>query len=109
MENFENILNSAIDRCDGKIIYDKAFNKGFERIYPFATENISGYIDTFNLKNKKLFTVGSSGDQVLNAIYRDCNDVTVLDINPYTKFYYYLKAAAIIVLSKNEFYDFFGT
>ena len=54
MENFENILNSAIDRCDGKIIYDKAFNKGFERIYPFATENISGYIDTFNLKNKKL-------------------------------------------------------
>ena len=44
MENFENILNSAIDRCDGKIIYDKAFNKGFERIYPFATENISGYI-----------------------------------------------------------------
>ena len=107
MENFENILNSAIDRCDGKIIYDKAFNKGFERIYPFATENISGYIDTFNLKNKKLFTMGSSGDQVLNAIYRDCNDVTVLDINPYTKFYYYLKAAAIIVLSKNEFYDFF--
>lgn len=33
--------------------------------------------------------------------------MTVLDINPYTKFYYYLKAAAIIVLSKNEFYDFF--
>ena len=33
--------------------------------------------------------------------------MTVLDINPYTKFYYYLKAAAIIVLSKNEFCDFF--
>lgn len=107
MKDFEGILNSALDRCDGKIVYDEAFNKNFSRIYPFTTENINGYIDTFNLNNKKLFTVGSSGDQVLNAICRNCYDITVLDINPYTKFYYYLKVAGIIQLSKHEFLEFF--
>lgn len=107
MKDFDGILNSALDRCDDKIVYDEAFNKSFSGIYPFTTENINGYIDTLDLNNKKLFTVGSSGDQVLNAICRDCYDITVLDINPYTKFYYYLKVAGIIQLSKHEFLKFF--
>lgn len=107
MEYFENILDSAIKRCEGKIIYDQAFCKNFSDIYPFTTENISGYINSFDLRNKSLLTVGSSGDHVLNAIYKNCKEITVLDINPYTKFYYYLKAAGIIELSKDEFLEFF--
>lgn len=106
MENFESILDGAIKRCEGKIIDDPAFHKRFDKIYPFTTENISGYINEFNLIDRKLLTVGSSGDQVLNAIYKNCCDITVLDINPYTKFYYYLKTASIIELSKDEFLDF---
>ena len=55
-------------------------------IYKFTTENISGYIKEFNLKNRSLLTVGSSGDQAINANFYGCNYVTVVDLNRYTKY-----------------------
>ena len=107
MEYFETILNNAIKRCENINVYDEAYSRGFSSVYPFSTENISGYIDNFNLEEKSLLTVGSSADQALNAILKNCKDITVLDINPYTKYYYYLKASGIIELSKEEFLRFF--
>lgn len=107
MEYFETILNNAIKRCENINVYDEAYSRGFSSLYPFSTENISGYIDNFNLEKKSLLTVGSSADQALNAILKNCKDITVLDINPYTKYYYYLKASGIIELSKEEFLRFF--
>ena len=82
------------------------FAEYFDPIYPFTTENISGYIDLFDLKNKSLLTVGSSGDQAINAILKGCNDVTIADINPYMRYYYYLKIASIISLEMDEFLKF---
>lgn len=104
-KNFDSILNNAMRRCEGlfvKELYDK-----FQTIYPFTTENISGYINLFNLKDKKLLLVGSSGDQVINAILNGCYDITVFDINSYAKFYYYLKITAILTLEIDEFLTFF--
>lgn len=109
MENFEKLLCSASKKCEG--YYDEYCAKNlmniFMNIYPFTTENIAGYIDNFDLKDKSLLTVGSSGDQVLNAIFKCCRDITVIDINPYTKFYYYLKVAGILNFNLNEFKSFF--
>lgn len=107
MNNFEILLDSAIKRCEGKYINDESSKYGFNYIYPFTTENISGYINKFKLRNRSLLTVGSSLDQTLNAILYDCKDITVLDINPYVKFYYYLKASCIISLTKEEYLKFF--
>lgn len=107
MKNFEIVLDSALKRCNDEFVCDQAFQNGFSELYSFTTENISGYINSFDLKEKSLLTVGSSGDQALNAIVKCCKDITVLDINPYTKFYYYLKVAGIIELSKDEFLEFF--
>lgn len=104
-DNFDIIMNNAIRRCEGLFVnelYDK-----FQTIYPFATENISGYIILFDLKNKTLLLVGSSGDQVINAILSGCYDITVFDINSYSKFYYYLKVSAILTLEFEEFFAFF--
>ncbi len=101
----QNMLNT-IKRCEGFIIEDEAFKKGFSEIYPFTTENISGYIDFFDLKDKSLLTVGSSLDQLLNAVLFDCKDITVLDINPNTKHYFYLKLAALLELNRKEFLEF---
>ena len=42
----------------------------FDNIYDFTTENLNCYMNEFNLENSSLFTVESSGDQVLNAISR---------------------------------------
>lgn len=78
----------------------------FDKIYPFTTENISGYIDLFDLENKKLLTVGSSCDQIFNASLKGCKDITSLDVNPYTEYYYYFKLAALLELDKDEFIKF---
>ena len=82
------------------------FDLYFDKIYNFTTENIDGYIDKFDLKDKSLLTVGSSSDQVLNAFYCGCKDITLMDINPYIKEYFYLKKAAIITLDYEDFFKF---
>lgn len=99
MENFE----KADLKCRGILGRDSQFMS----LYPFATENISGYIDKFDLKGKSLLTVGSSGDQVINAGLKGAKDITFLDINPFIKYYYYLKVAGILSLNIEEFYLFF--
>lgn len=101
-ESFSAIMSNAINRCNCIKVEDGML----QSIYPFTTENISGYIDKFNLKDKSLLTVGSSADQVINAILNGCKDITLLDINPYTKFYYYLKVASILTLDLDEFMRF---
>lgn len=105
-QDFNTIMEYAIKRCEGIYVDDGAAKNSFYLIYPFTTENISGYIKEFDLKNKSLLTVGSSGDQVINAILNDCKDISVLDINPYYKFYYYLKIASILSLDINKYLEF---
>lgn len=80
---------------------DDFFPKFFQ-IYPFTNENVAGYIDFFDLKDKSLLTVGSSADQAINAISRGCKDITILDLCPFTKENFYLKSATIQTLSRNE-------
>ena len=98
-----------------ELIYDafKTINNDsrqiFNTLYPFTTENIKGYIDSFDLNNKSLLTVGSSGDQVINAILYNSKDITVLDICPFTEMYYDLKVAGILSLDREEFANFFST
>ena len=98
-------INAGI-KVEGYICkYD--FEHSFGSIYPFTTENIAGYINEFEFKNKSLLTVGSSSDQIYNAILNGCEDVTLLDINPFAKYYYYLKTAGILSLNREDFLRFF--
>ncbi|MDO4995762.1 MAG: DUF3419 family protein [Bacilli bacterium] len=89
-----------------KEILDTSNIATFNRLYCFTTENINGYIDRFNLKGKSLLTVGSSSDQVLNAHFLGCKDITLIDINKFTKEFFYLKKAAIERLSYKQFFKF---
>lgn len=100
-KNFYNFINL----CKG--MYIDEFNKGFQQLFPFTTENIAGYIDEFALSDKSLLTVGSSCDQIINAILYGCTDITLIDINPYVKYYYYLKVACMLNLEEDEFLRFF--
>jgi hypothetical protein len=91
-----------------KLIEKKDFffaKTNFNRLYPFTTENIAAYIDRFIMKDKKLLTVGSSGDQVFNAALRGCKDITVLDRSPFAKEYYYLKKAAVMNLDVDDYLE----
>ena len=78
----------------------------FYTLYPFTTENIDGYIDLFNLKNKSLLTLGSSSDQAINAGLVGCNNITIFDICPLTKYYYFLKLASLLSLERKTFLYF---
>ena len=103
MDNFETNLYNSLSICDGNFTHLTEYSK----IYPFTTENINGYIKYFDLNNKSLLTVGSSGDQVLNAFFYGARDITLYDINPYAKYYVYLKVAAILSLDYTDFQNFF--
>ncbi len=60
----------------------------FQEVYPFATENMNAYFERLELSDKSVLTVGSSCDQLFNAIAYGAKSVTVFDINPNVKKYY---------------------
>ena len=82
------------------------YNDDFFQLYSFTTENINGYMPHFDLKDKSLLTTGSSCDQAINASLSGCNDITVCDICPLTKYFYFLKLSALLVLKRQEFLNF---
>lgn len=95
-------IELAHDLIENRFIY-RADAYSFQTIYPFCNENVSGYLDFLDLKDKSLLTVGSSSDQAISAIARGCKDITVLDICPLTESYFYLKKSAILSLPKEDF------
>lgn len=79
----------------------------FLRLYSFSNENLSSYLQSNNYYHTNALTVGSSADQLLNLVNYHCQDITILDINPFTEYYYELKKAAIFRLTREEFLNFF--
>jgi len=78
----------------------------FFKLYSFSNEN-SLYLKKYNYYNKNALTVGSSADQIINLINYGCQDITLVDLNPFVKYYYDLKKAAIFVLNPQEYLNFF--
>jgi S-adenosylmethionine:diacylglycerol 3-amino-3-carboxypropyl transferase len=77
------------------------------QIYPSTTEQISEYFNMFDFKNKKVLTVASSGDHLLNAIYMGAEEIDTFDINELCGYYMYLKIASLRALSYNDFCKYF--
>jgi len=74
-------------------------------LYPFTTENISGYINNMNLENKSLLTLGSSLDQAYNALVLGASKIDVFDINVNVEDYHNLKSNLILNTPRKDFYD----
>lgn len=102
-------MEILVKKCmaDKFIFGGYTFDNYFVQNYPFTTENISGYLPLFDLENKSLLTVGSSLDQVMNATLYGCKEIDVIDLCPFICEYFYLKRAAIEVLTREEFLNFF--
>lgn len=75
---------------------------GFQKIYPFTTETISGYITKMDIKDKSVLTLGSSCDQALNSLLLGAKDVTIFDINEQVEYFYNLKRKLILSTSRDE-------
>jgi len=76
-------------------------------IYAFATENIGGYLDVFDFKDKDVLIVGASGDQMINAYAAGARTITNFDVNRLAQHMAELKMAMLNHLSHKDFKYFF--
>ena len=77
------------------------------QIYSFTTENISGYFDYIDFKDKDILTVAASGDHIINAFYKGAKAVIGFDINYLALIYTELKLVALQNLKYKDFIQFF--
>ena len=82
--------------------------KGYSKMYAMTTENISGFLNKHDLKDKKVLTVAGSGDQRYNAYLRGASNVVCFDVNPMADLNLRLKETAIKELEWSDFLKFFG-
>ena len=80
--------------------------QSFDTIYTFTTENQRGYM--MDSANQEVLSVAGSGDQYLNLHSLGAKKVDSFDINKFALYHLKIKKAALMALSKEEFYDFFG-
>lgn len=77
----------------------------FQKVYPFATENVASHLERLNLEGKDVITVGSSLDQAYNALVLGTKHVTVFDINANTEKYHLLKSNKILETPREKLYN----
>ena len=49
------------------------------KVYHCSNERLNAYFKDLKLKGSRIATVGSSGDQVLNAIFYGAKDITLIE------------------------------
>ncbi len=78
----------------------------YDKVYTFTTENQKGYM-TDSL-GEDVLSVAGSGDQYLNLALLGARSIDSFDINKFALYHLKIKKAALMTLSKEEFYDFLG-
>lgn len=86
---------------------DKEDIEYWYHLYPFSTENLTGFLTEDKLQDKKVLLTGSSADQLITAQLYGAKEITCFDLNPLVEYLYDLKMAAIKTLPLDEFLDFF--
>ena len=76
-------------------------------VYMTSNEHLNDYFKNYDFKGKKIATVGSSGDQLLNAIFYGCRDLTLIDGNILAEPYIEYKLALIKNLEFDEFINLY--
>lgn len=71
--------------------------------YLTSNEQLDKYFPMIGVVDKKIATVGSSGDQILNALFYGCKDITLIDGNILSEAYIEYKMALIKTLEFSEF------
>ena len=104
MSKVDEDINNAIKIIDRASI----FTDRFQKIYPFATENVYGCFDGFNFKDKVCLTVLGSSSQMLYMYLNGAKEVTAFDINHLSIYYYYfIKAFLLSKLTKEDLISIF--
>ena len=79
------------------------------KIYNFSNENLTSYNDLYNFDNSRVLSVIGSGDQYFSSLLYGAETIDLYDINRNAYDYFILKYYSILILSYEEFYNFFVT
>lgn len=79
-----------------------------DQAYAVSNEALRQYFKMLIFEGMRVATVGSSGDQLLNAILYGCRDVTVIDANLFARPYIEYKIAMIRAMDYDEFKNTFN-
>jgi len=91
-----------------KSLIKNEFKDVISGVYHCSNERLNSYFKDLNLKGSRVATVGSSGDQVLNAIFYGAKDITLIDGNVFSQAYYEYKVAMIKNLDFETFTQHIG-
>ncbi len=86
---------------------NELYLRGYHPIYLFTNENVTGIMNNIDLSNKRILLPQASGDQVFDFLLESNANITTFDINILSYYFFELKKAAIISLTRDEFIDFF--
>lgn len=100
-------IEKIIDYLSIKGCFSSCFN-GYSKMYSMTTENISGFLNKHDLKDKKVLTVAGSGDQRYNCYLNGAKEVVCFDVNPLAELHMRLKDTAMQELNYTDFLKFFG-
>ena len=87
--------------------YSDDTNYTLDKAFAISNEALGNFFDGINLKGKKVLTVGSSGDQAINAILCGSKDVTIIDGNVFARPFIEYKLAMIKVFDFETFDSLF--
>ncbi len=87
----------------------KCIDSKYSKVWAGTTENIKEYFKLMNWEQtKKVLTVCSSGDHILNLINKGITEIDTFDINPLTFPYLNLKIAFILAFDYEDYFNFFN-
>ena len=94
-----------------KYIKDKRYNNvefsKYCSIFTFTTENLDSYLKELDVYNKRVLTITSSGDQLINLALLNVNFIDCFDINRLCYYYTMLKLTGLMFLDYEEFISYF--
>ena len=97
------MINSVIFNS---LLNNYIININYNKLYRFATEDISSYIYKLGIMNDLLSVCGSA-DQIINGILLGAKNIDVFDINYFAKHGLTLRLGALKALTKEEFIHFY--
>ena len=99
-EKIERMMQAMLAKKTGD---DSLKLKGFERFYLYTNEHLNVFLKRIDVREKRVLTVGSSGDQILYSLLNGAKEVVCVDVCPFAEYYYRLKVACIKNLTFEEF------
>ena len=105
--DFNPVGEHLVRTMSGEIGYESDLNEATGSLYRTSNEQLDDMFAKLDFDKKSVFTVGSSGDQLLYSLLYGAKKVTLADANPMARMFAEYKYALIKNLSFEEMQEVF--